>query len=397
MSKYQNTDPRDQCTQLYLAARNGDLEHVKELVSQGAKLDEESIIYRSKMISKLYPMHAAAYSHNFEVIRYLIEKGARIDVENSNGQTPLIYAFMSNDFKMDTVTLLYSNESDIKTLRKFYSGIINNLFDINNTEALNFIIEKEIKFKEGRIDGLTAILAMLSKIDNDAAGRTFEIVLNRISSELPEEYNKILNSLVNIIAIIDKPIVLRNLLAKGAELDPKQYHKNLEVAANYAATTGNFVEADHFLKKGASLIVGLHRPVYDNDFDVVAGLLERGVDINSELDHGSWKGYTPLGVAVRQGHTEMVKFLLDKGANPNPVKERASFLSRLSSSSEPKILSIAKNGKNPEIINLIECALQDAQKRDVSMTKGKKTKKPPSFSTVSETSPLLPREEEKEM
>ena len=46
------------------------------------------------------PLHGAVGSRNVEVAEYLIERGAELDVLNSDGQTPLDVAMSYNDTEM---------------------------------------------------------------------------------------------------------------------------------------------------------------------------------------------------------------------------------------------------------------------------------------------------------
>ena len=56
--------------------------------------------------------------------------------------------------------------------------------------------------------------------------------------------------------------------------------------------------------------------VYTGDVEGVAGLLERGVDVNRRSDPGGW---TLLHAAAFTGNTEMLELLISRGAEPAPV------------------------------------------------------------------------------
>lgn len=57
----------------------------------------------------------------------------------------------------------------------------------------------------------------------------------------------------------------------------------------------------------------LHAAVYQRRDDVVRLLLDRGADVNA-TDHAGW---TPLHMAVANGQLELARTLLDAGAGPN--------------------------------------------------------------------------------
>jgi ankyrin repeat protein len=62
---------------------------------------------------------------------------------------------------------------------------------------------------------------------------------------------------------------------------------------------------------------GLHCVVRWGDLSAANALIEAGIDVNKAGD----LGYTPLHVACMQGNVEMVKLLVDKGANMFALSE----------------------------------------------------------------------------
>jgi uncharacterized protein len=55
--------------------------------------------------------------------------------------------------------------------------------------------------------------------------------------------------------------------------------------------------------------------VYHGDTEAFKAVFEAGVDVNIQNKYG----WTPLHVAIRRNHQEMVQYLLDKGADINRV------------------------------------------------------------------------------
>jgi ankyrin repeat protein len=62
---------------------------------------------------------------------------------------------------------------------------------------------------------------------------------------------------------------------------------------------------------------GLHCVVRWGDLSAANALIEAGIDVNKAGE----LGYTPLHVACMQGNVEMVKLLVDKGANMFALSE----------------------------------------------------------------------------
>jgi len=87
-----------------------------------------------------------------------------------------------------------------------------------------------------------------------------------------------------------------------------------------AATQGNLVRVETFLKEGVSIHAAdakgttpLFLAAQHGHQQVVAHLLEQG----AAVDQARQDGVTPLFVAARQGHRDIVALFLNKGANVN--------------------------------------------------------------------------------
>ena len=76
-------DPNE--TALHRAARDGHLDEVKQLLTQGA---EVTAVNRWDQT----PLHQAAGHGHLEVVKYLVTQGARLDAQDTTGQTPLFWA-----------------------------------------------------------------------------------------------------------------------------------------------------------------------------------------------------------------------------------------------------------------------------------------------------------------
>jgi ankyrin repeat protein len=95
----------DTLTPLHAAARNGQLERVRELVQLGLRRCDEARLpylerqacYKGGTVDSLgdsgwAPMHEAAMHGHTEVITYLLEQNADVNVRSALGSTPLHWA-----------------------------------------------------------------------------------------------------------------------------------------------------------------------------------------------------------------------------------------------------------------------------------------------------------------
>ena len=83
-------------TPLCVAIVKGDFETVKKFIEYGADVNESS--------EGVTPLMLAARYNKAEILKFLIEKGAKIDAKDEKGNTAEKYAQMSN--ATDTLALL---------------------------------------------------------------------------------------------------------------------------------------------------------------------------------------------------------------------------------------------------------------------------------------------------
>jgi len=117
--------------------------------------------------------------------------------------------------------------------------------------------------------------------------------------------------------------------------------------------TADFADAD-FSNINATSSDGdnaLHCMVRWGDLAAAEALIDAGVDINKAGD----LGYTPLHVACIKGNAEMVKFLIDSGAD----------MFALSEGDAP--FTTARRSGHDNICELLAPLMQEAQKRDPKM------------------------------
>src|ERR1700722_15694134 len=60
---------------------------------------------------------------------------------------------------------------------------------------------------------------------------------------------------------------------------------------------------------------GLHMAIYHGHRAVIDALSDKGVD----LAKATLRGETPLHIAARCGHVDLIRLLIEKGANPNAI------------------------------------------------------------------------------
>lgn len=86
-----------------------------------------------------------------------------------------------------------------------------------------------------------------------------------------------------------------------------------DVAAAHAQEGGGTKEEERVQEGEAVQAKALWKAAREGDLAAIQSLLDDGVDVNSPTQYGA----TALSYAVDRGHKEVVKLLLERGANPN--------------------------------------------------------------------------------
>lgn len=263
-------------TALCLAAARGSLEVVRALLDRG--LDENH-----KDDLGWTPLHAAACDGHRNVCATLTDQGsmARVGEMDIEGRTPLILAAQEGHWS--TVKLLLDRRSPID--HRAYDG----------HSALS------AAFLESHAD--VAELLMKRGADTDV----------RDSEGRPLLY----------LLVLDGRLDMAVLLIEKGGVPLESRDSEGRTALHVASWQGNVEIVDLLLKHGASPNAQdaegrppMHSVAWTGNSKVGHRLLE-ATSVN--IDLACHQGATALSIAAQEGHANIVKMLLEKGANPNHI------------------------------------------------------------------------------
>ena len=264
------------------ASKNGNLEEVKQLVD-----DCPELIYAQYNYTP--PIHFAVREGHLELVKYLLENGAHDPAYK-------IYPFsdtlqtIAGDRKYNEIALLLDQYSTGSSKQK-YKG--------DNGEILYNRSELQLEFQQavdkGSLDKTEKILKEHPEFAKDETYFWGEGILVFAAKE---NNRKMIDLLISYGAKV--PAIL-----KWGQF---YYFEKLD-GANYMMEKGmdpNTMSWHH--------VTLLHDMAQKGDIQKAELLIKHGADIDPvEEEYRS----TPLGLAARWGHVEMVNYLVSKGANIN--------------------------------------------------------------------------------
>ena len=313
------------------------------------------------------PLHIAVKSGNVQAVKDLITSGEKIDSRNREGETPLHYAAAENDVLIAEILLKNSATIDAHTI--FNRTPLHVAAKFGSVEVLKLLIEKGAKVDEVGKDGSGVLhIAVREKqfeimkiiIENGAnVYATNYLGQNTLDFALEHQHEHTLE-IVKILlskgltikkhsvfqALHSMPI-MQFLVQNGADINaecPNSYFKPHQDYSkgckplHVAALLGKYDMVKYLVESGADVnannnkditpLIFLFHETKDNSFrfngfaetknrqEIAIYLVEKGAKVNV---NESKTMKTPLHYAVKNGYYELVKLLVNKGADVNAI------------------------------------------------------------------------------
>ncbi|WP_316805086.1 ankyrin repeat domain-containing protein [Pedobacter nototheniae] len=269
-------------------------------------------------------LFSAASKGNIPAMEYLLKNGAKIDIQDSHGYTPLTFAAVAGQPNTKVYDLLIQKGADVKK-------------DLNHdgANALLIAISNDKDFK--LTDYFTS--KGLSLNSTDAAGNTafnyvaksgnIELMNKLIAKGVKYNDNAILMAAQGGRGTSNGLAVFQYL--EGLKLKPSVIGSNGENALFYIARKPKQDEViNYFLSKGVDVnqadkdgnTAFINAAGFNRDLASLE-LLSKSV---KNINQTNTKGVFALAMAVRNNTGDAVKFLLDKGADLNAVDKDGNNL-----------------------------------------------------------------------
>lgn len=139
-----NSFAQDAQQALIEAVQTKNLDAVKKVVEQlNADVNKP---WDNKAIGKPYALHEACnvFGPSIEIVKYLVEKGAKMDVEDKFGRTPLMSLVMKPDStnRLEICKLFIEKGADVNAISSGGGSVLGYACEGSNLECIKLLIEK---------------------------------------------------------------------------------------------------------------------------------------------------------------------------------------------------------------------------------------------------------------
>ncbi|KAH7388685.1 ankyrin repeat-containing domain protein [Pyrenochaeta sp. MPI-SDFR-AT-0127] len=280
-------------TPLILAAEKGHTLIVQVLLAKGAELYRRSVTGGTALTW-------AAANGRLDTVKFLLQEGIDVDDCDNYGLTALLGA--SDMGHLEVVEFLLAKGADINrvTIATKSCSPAMAAATAGHTKVLQALVQHGADLKISKSDGTTILEATML----EGHLETVQALLGAIGGpEYPQD------SVALQIAMASSHASIQSLIATASMMYPhfKSVHEPTK-----------FEWVDWVLKTGGELVkpramsAMLHASLFENQLDMIECLLRHGCDPSQHLVSGN----TPLSFAIRHGKVDLIRILLDAGADP---------------------------------------------------------------------------------
>uniref|UniRef100_A0A8D8UUR8 Ankyrin repeat and KH domain-containing protein 1 n=1 Tax=Cacopsylla melanoneura TaxID=428564 RepID=A0A8D8UUR8_9HEMI len=324
---------KGECTPLMEAASSGFYEIVRLLVNHGADVNGQSSSGNTPL------MYACAGGHE-AVVRVLLECGANPEDHNENGHTPLMEAASaghvgvakilleygaginthSNEFKESALTLAcYKGHLDMVRFLLSAGADQEHKTDEMHTALMEASMDGHVEVAKLLLDSGAQVNMPTDSFESPltlaACGGHVDLALLLIErgANIEEVNDEGYTPLMEAAREGHEEMVCV-LLQKGAKINAHT-EETQETALTLACCGGFLDVADFLLKNGANIELGASTPLMEaaqeGHLELVRYLLDAGAQVHAKTQTGD----TALTYACENGHTDVADLLLSYGAN----------------------------------------------------------------------------------
>lgn len=303
---------------VHLALENNFIDIARYLIDNGAYIEDDLLFFKgdldfSKYLEKMFllrnissPLHIACLNGDICLVEELLKKGISPDIMDSRGRTPMLFIMDNLFYNNKEPFFMQSLWHQIEN-RKYFSNV-----DFDVYEQILDLLLKYGADVDARNNNADSALIICSRDCKDNKFISY-LIRNGANTKFlnNQRVSFISNCIKNNFFIKNENVnvlELEDLLGRDALICLSIFYKfeDNEEKINFLLS-GFDLNKKYYLEKSSVL----HIAAANNNRFMVRYFVEKGIDVNIKNDYG----YTPLFYAVYYGVEDIVKLLLELGAD----------------------------------------------------------------------------------
>lgn len=359
-----NKKDKDGWTLLHWAANYGQVKIAEYLITKGADVN-------AKDYNEITPVFYAVESGSLKICKLLVQHGAKYGPNTlkkdkaSLTQTEMYNLNQKNEIMGLTYPINIAILEDNLKIVKYFVDTLK--FNTNQPDSLGLTSMHWAAYFDCK-DIVTYLLNKSAKPDIPADNTFYTPLILAITWQNTDICKILLDHGANPNAVTKTgktPIffavetgnieLCKLLIERGAKLN-QQDNLDSETPLFYAIQQNNLEICKLLIEKGADVNIAdkygwtpLHKAAFDGKFEICKLLIEHGVDVNAKIT-SFYRGFTPLHFAAKNGYYKICKLLLEHGADPNAKGKIEGKLSLIGYTP----LALAKKQKHRDIVQLLK-------------------------------------------
>ncbi|MDX5487984.1 MAG: ankyrin repeat domain-containing protein [Wolbachia endosymbiont of Andrena praecox] len=282
---------------LFSAIERKDIRKVSDFLDGGANIE-------AKGINNQTPLCVASCKGNLYVLKLLLSRNAKVNVQDDSRKTPLHYA--AREGHSDVAELLLGRGTMIDAEDCFGMAPLHYAAYHNRKNMVSFLIKQDAKIEAVDKEAKTPLHYAAGKGHLDVA----ELLLDR--GAIIDAEDRFGMTPLHYAACYNREDVVSFLISRDAKVEAMDEEDKTPL--HYAAGEGHLDAAKLLLDHDSIInakdrlgIAPLHYAAYYNREGMVSFLISQGAKVEA-MDE---KARTPLHYAAREGHLDVAKLLLE--------------------------------------------------------------------------------------
>ncbi|MEK7434046.1 MAG: ankyrin repeat domain-containing protein [Cyanobacteriota bacterium] len=299
VSKYINEKDEFGKTPLMLATEENNLPLVKFLLENGADINLENK-------SQNTALNIAILNKNKETINFLVKNNANLKIRNADYDFPIILAARNND--TETIKLLIDKGVDVDSRELNGKSLLHFACMFENKELIELILNKGAIIEQSRLGYPIELLNKLEIIN------FFVDKLSNKNLDFEHDYISIFKFLIGRT----NNSVIKKFINKIENYRPKSINTNDAFILSISEKNKELI--DFFFDKvdNINFVNSLNdtpliTAIRGNNSELIKAIINKGANVNLS---GS-QGWTPLMQGIKNNNIDVIKLLIKNNANIN--------------------------------------------------------------------------------